>query len=478
MVKNPFETSIGKRIYENAERAISDFSMGDMLRGGVLVGLSGGADSVMLLYFLCEYRKNNFDFPIIALHVNHMIRGEAADADESFSKSLSDSLGIEFISVHRDVPSIARDKKTGIEEAARNERYSVFDEILKGRNDINCIAVAHNATDNIETVVFNMLRGSGLFGISGIAAVRESVIRPLIYSSSEDIRAALDSVEIGYVTDKTNFDTDYTRNYIRHEILPKFRRITNSPEAAITKLCANLRSGCELISDTASAVLGGRTLIPKDELALQNKSVFSEIVRLMVKKHTDKMLESVHIDSIYALIGGDNFSVSLPGDVSFVCERGICRISKSGFTDNFRLDVNIGENDFSEFSAKLFLDFENYSKTYSNVYNFSIQVAIPFDIIKGGLYIRNKLDGDTYRVSGMTKKVKRMLCDADIPRSVRDKIPILCDDNGILWIPGFRVRDYDKSVGGKTLYLTFVLTDLSRPDRFYFADKRSVYENV
>lgn len=478
MVNNPFDTALGKRIYENAERAIADFSMTDMLRSGTLVGLSGGADSVMLLYFLSEYRKNNFDFPIVALHVNHMIRGEAADADERFSKSLSESLGIEFISVRRDVPSIAKGEKIGLEEAARKERYSIFNEIIHGRNDIGCLSVAHNATDNIETVVFNMLRGSGLFGMCGIAPVRENIIRPLIYSSSKDIRDALNISGVEYVTDKTNFDTDYTRNYVRHEIIPKFERLNADPESAFTKLTANMRSGCELISDTAKSLLGERSFMPREELLGQNKAVFSEIVRLLVKKHTDKMLESVHIDTIYSLLNGDNFSVSLPGSVSFVCERGICRIVTDKNSEGFQYDVNIGENDFSEFSAKLFLDFENRAKTYSNVYKFSIQVSIPFDIIKGGLYIRNRKVGDSYRTSGMTKRVKRMLCDADIPSSVREKIPVLCDDDGILWIPGFKVRDYDKNTKGKTLYLNFVLTDLSVFDRFYFADKRSVYENV
>ena len=478
MLNNPFDTALGKKIYENAERAIADFSMADMLRRGVLVGLSGGADSVLLLYFLCEYRKNNFDFPITALHVNHMIRGEAADADEQFSKCLCKTLGIEFIAVRRDVPSIARDGGIGLEEAARNERYSIFQDIICSRNDVGCVAVAHNATDNIETVVFNMLRGSGIFGMCGIAPVRENVIRPLIYSSSNDIRECLRLAGIGCVTDKTNYDTDYSRNYVRHEIIPKFQKLNPNPENAFTKLSANMRSGCELISDTAKSVLGERTLIKREELLRQNKAVFSEILRLLVKKHTDKMLEAVHIDRIYSLLSGDNFSVSLPGGVSFVCERGVCKLLSEDSSEGFRYDVNIGENDFSDFSAKLFLDFDKPAKTYSKVYNFSIQVAIPFDIIKGGLYIRNRKNGDSYRTSGMTKRVKRMLCDADIPRSVREKIPVLCDDEGILWIPGFRVRDYDKNIGGRTLYMNFVLTDLSVSDRFYFADKRSVYEKV
>ena len=478
MVKSPFETEHGKKIYKSAEKAISDFSMAEYLSRGVLVGLSGGADSVMLLYFLCEYRKNNFDFPIVALHLNHMIRGEDAYADEAYSQRLSAELGVEFISVYRDIPSIAADKKTGIEETARNERYLVFSEILRGRNDVGSVAVAHNATDNVETVMFNILRGSGLFGLSGISAVCENIIRPLIYCSSEDIRLALDAAGISYVTDKTNSDTNYTRNYIRHEILPKFKRIAPSPELAFTKLSSNVRAGCEYISSAAEEILLGRHVIPKNELFSVNKAVFAEIIRQMVKKHTDKMLESVHIDAIYSHVGEDNFSISLPGGVSFICERGFCTISENVSAEAFRFDIGLGENDFSDYSAKLFVDFENNKKTYSNVYNFSIQVSIPSDIIKGGLYIRSRNEGDTYRTSGMTKKVKRMFCDADIPKSLRNKIPILCDDEGILWIPGFRVRDYDKSMGGKMLYFTFVLTDLDRSDRFYFADGGAIYENV
>ena len=198
----------------------------------------------------------------------------------------------------------------------------------------------------------------------------------------------------------------------------------------------------------------------------------------MLKTHSDKMLESVHIEAIYSHINEDNFSISLPGNVSFVCERGMCRILDDITDFDFKFSVEIGDNDFPDFSSKLFVGFEKSAKTYSNVYNFSIQAAIPFDIIKGGLYIRNKLDGDAYRTCGMTKKLKRMMCDSDIPKSVRNKIPILCDDDGILWIPGFRVRDYDKNIGGKMLYLDFVITDLTRNDRFYFADKRSHYENV
>ena len=473
-----FSSALGKRIYNLASEAISDFSMDTQLRGGVLVGFSGGADSLMLLNFLLEYRKNNFDFPILAVHVNHMIRGKDADADEQLSRKYAQALGVEFISLRRDVPSIAAEGGVGLEEAARNARYSCFLDIIQSRNDISCIATAHNSTDNLETVIFNMMRGAGVRGMCGIAPVRENIIRPLLYCTSFDIRAALDDADLRYAVDKTNFDTEYSRNYIRHEIIPKLTKISPDPEGAVRKSCSNIRSASDFIGSYAASFIGGRTNIPRSELASLERAPFAEVIRKMFSQSSDKMLELTHIDAIYSQLDKDNFSVSLPDELSFVAERGSCRITKPEENADFFYRLSIGENDIPEYGAKIFVDIGEREKTYSNVYNFSIQLAIPFDIIVGELYIRNKHDGDTCRMSGMTKKVKRMLCDADIPKSLRGRIPVFCDDSGILWIPGFKPRDFDKSNGGRTAYITLVLTDLKRERRFYIADKRNFPENV
>ena len=119
MSSKVFETELGRKIYKEAAAAISDFSMKDMLSSGVLLGFSGGADSVMLLHFLIEYRKNNFDFPIVCVHVNHGIRDGAADSDEAFSRRVANELGVEFLSVKRDIPAIAKSIGAGLEETAR-----------------------------------------------------------------------------------------------------------------------------------------------------------------------------------------------------------------------------------------------------------------------------------------------------------------------------------------------------------------------
>ena len=199
--------------------AVSCYGMEKMLEGAI-VGFSGGADSSAVLHYLKDRCAC-----VLAVHINHMIRGEEADRDELFCKSMAEKYGVEFLAVRVDVPSLAKERKKGLEETARDERYRVFGELIQKNPQYKCIVTAHNANDNGETVIFNLARGSGANGISGIKPVSGNVVRPLIYCTREDIiKYCLDN-NIEYVTDSTNSDTDYTRNNIRHNILPQLLSI-------------------------------------------------------------------------------------------------------------------------------------------------------------------------------------------------------------------------------------------------------------
>ena len=250
-----FSTSEGRCVYNAALSVIDSYGMAEKLKEGTLVGLSGGADSVMLLLVLLEYRRRVSDFQILAIHVNHMIRGEEAERDERFSEELCKSLGVEYESVRIDVPRLAQAQKTGLEEAARKARYSAFEKIISVREDIQTVAVAHNATDNLETVIFNMMRGTGLLGVCGISPVRDNVVRPLITSPKSDIVLALQSVGIEYVVDSTNLETEYSRNYIRHKIIPALSKLNSSPESMATRLSENLRADEIFISKIANTFI-------------------------------------------------------------------------------------------------------------------------------------------------------------------------------------------------------------------------------
>ena len=166
--KSFFEGNLGEELYQKAKSTIDKFSMREEISKGVLVGFSGGPDSIFLLEFLLELRKREeLDFKILAVHINHLIRGDEAFHDEEFSREYALLKGVEFQAVRLDVPSFAKQEHQSLEEAARNLRYATFMDIIQGRNDISTIAIAHNASDNFETVLFNMMRGAGARGLSG-----------------------------------------------------------------------------------------------------------------------------------------------------------------------------------------------------------------------------------------------------------------------------------------------------------------------
>ncbi len=202
----------------------------DLLDSGdkVLVGLSGGADSVCLLFMLFSM-KEEFDLTISALHVNHGIRGAEADRDEAFCRTLCEKLNIPFYAVRADIPAMAEKEGIGLEEAGRKFRYEAFE---RKADELGCnrIAVAHHMNDRAETVLFQMIRGSKLNGLAGIREKNGRIVRPLLCVTREEIESSLKEEGLDFVTDSTNADTDYTRNYLRNEILPALESLR--PQAA------------------------------------------------------------------------------------------------------------------------------------------------------------------------------------------------------------------------------------------------------
>ena len=437
-----FSSPEGKRIYALFDEAVAECGMRGHIEGGSLVGLSGGADSVMLLLLLLEYsRREGISTPLLAVHINHGIRGSEADRDECFARELCATLGVEFISRKIDVPALALESGKSIEEAARDARYSTFSEIILGRNDISSIALGHNATDNLETVLFNMMRGSGLRGVSGIPPIRDGIYRPMLAIPKEDIEVALGSVGIEFVTDSTNKDTAYTRNYIRHEIIPRLARLADSPEASVTRLTQNLRLDGEYIDSVASGFLRDSHGEPTVEALLSlHPAVFSRVVAAMAIAASGKSPERVHITKIRELLSCGSFSYSLPGGCEFTSSCGICR-ARCGFLEELpEIALEWGVNELPAYAAAVEL-FDEKPKTSHNVYKFSIQADLSSVIIKGGLRLRARREGDEYFYGGMTRKLKKMLIDRKIPKEDRARVPVLCDDAGIIWVPGFGVRD-------------------------------------
>ncbi|MBO5403301.1 MAG: tRNA lysidine(34) synthetase TilS, partial [Clostridia bacterium] len=219
----------------NPVKSVKDFLNSNNISGIILVALSGGADSVCLLSALLECEA-----AVSAFHLNHGIRGEEADRDEEFCRSLCNRLGVPFSSERADIPAISAEKGIGIEEAARNVRY---DKLNREATRINAdyIATAHNADDNVETVIFNLVRGCSPDGLCGIPKIRGNIIRPLLDSTREEIEEYLCKKGLSFVTDSTNSDIAYTRNKIRHSVLPVLRSINPAISASVARMCESIR---------------------------------------------------------------------------------------------------------------------------------------------------------------------------------------------------------------------------------------------
>lgn len=237
-----------EQFYEKIARAISDYNMisdGD----AVVIALSGGADSVSLLCAMKQL-SGQLGFTLSACHVNHGLRGEESDGDMRFCEELCERLGVQLEILNTDVRSFQQ-KHESLEETARRVRYDFFARVSDGKK----LATAHNSNDSAETVLLNMMRGTGLKGLCGIPPVRGNIIRPLIYCSRDEVEQFLGENSLSYVTDKTNLSDDYTRNKVRHLILPEMLKINPSLLDTISRMEKNLREDNGLLEALGSDAL-------------------------------------------------------------------------------------------------------------------------------------------------------------------------------------------------------------------------------
>lgn len=458
------KSSISRMVEQKIEQAILDFGMTHKMNG-ILVGYSGGADSGALLHYLHKYSIDH-NIHIAAVHVNHGIRGEEADRDERFCRDVCESLGIELFVERFDVPEIARKEGKGIEEAARNVRYWTFHRLINEHEELNHIALAHHAEDNMETVIFNMLRGSGTRGLAGIPPVRgERIIRPLIYCTKSEIVGYCIANDIVYVNDTTNSDIDYTRNYIRSEILPKLAHINPSPEIAISQLCTLLRNDEVYIQGQAMKFVkenGIETSCERKLLASLEPAVSSRVIRYMYDRCAERMygcerpctgLDFTHVRSVSRIVccGGAHSRISLPQKICAAVEgEEFFFISESEYENKYKyvpefwIPLGEGLHDIPELDAKILIsrapDTE-FELKYKNIYKIFIHKNLASDKINGGIYIRNRAPGDKIEQGGMSKLTKKLYCENKIPLDVRNILPVFCDNEGILWIPYMNARD-------------------------------------
>lgn len=250
----------------------------------VIVALSGGSDSVTLLHCL-KALEAELDITVYACHINHNLRGEDSDSDQAYVQRLCEITKTPLRVFSVDVSGTLQ-KHQSTEERARELRYEVFKQLSE---EIGAkVATAHNACDNTETVLMNMLRGTGLKGLCGIPPVRDYLIRPLISCSKEEILGYCKENELAYVTDMTNFSTAYTRNKLRLELMPKLLEINPSLIDTVGRMTRNLTSDSEFLERMAQEALDNARLsdgvYASDKLGALPQPVFTRTVSLMLKE--------------------------------------------------------------------------------------------------------------------------------------------------------------------------------------------------
>ncbi len=281
----------------------------------VLLGLSGGADSSSLLDIAARTGEN-----LVLCQVNHCIRGDEADRDELFCRSLAQRYGLRIEVFREDVPAEAARTGEGLEEAARRIRYSVFEKLMK-ELDIPVLATAHNADDNAETVLFNIVRGASARGACGIPAVRRAgecgtVVRPLLRVSRKAILEYCDTRGLEYVTDSTNADDTYSRNRIRLNVMPELRRINPDAVDAISRYSESVSGDCAwLDSEAASFTDTHGGALPYGELLKLPPPVARRVITAAARRAGARP-EYRHVEALWtAVLGGLRVSVTLPGSV-------------------------------------------------------------------------------------------------------------------------------------------------------------------
>ncbi len=294
----------------------------------ILVALSGGPDSVFLLHFLNKYSKK-FKISLAAIHINHGLRGKAASSDENFCKILTKKLGVRFYSVKRNVKALAKKLKVSTEEAGRLIRYEEFEK-LSAKEGFTKIATAHIADDNAETVLLNLIKGTGLSGISGIPYSRGKIIRPLLVLTKEEIVQYLKFYKIDYRTDLTNLQSEYERNFLRNEIIPLIKkRLNPSLENTLLKSSEVFKKINNFVKKKLKDEIDNLVIKKDDTLSISlsnlNKiesELRGEAIRLVFEKEYKIQLSFDEVKKIFSLIEKQpGRSINLQGKLKVVRER-------------------------------------------------------------------------------------------------------------------------------------------------------------
>ena len=398
----------------------------------VLVGVSGGADSIALLTVLVE-----LGYSCIVGHCNFHLRGEESMRDEHFTETYARKLGLPFVKVDFNTRDYAAEHHLSVEMAARELRYAWFEE-MRCVHDAQAIAVAHHRDDNVETVLMNLIRGSGIRGMSGIRPKNGFVIRPLLSVARQEILQWLAERQLEYVTDSTNLSAAYTRNFIRLRLLPLLEELNPSVREAI---------------DRTSGHLAEAESLSLHVIADARKRVFESENRLSIKKLMEypspktvlfELLKTFHfssssVDEIFLSLGKESGKLFFSSSHRLVKDRDYLLLSPLGETDEKEIYWLAGEE--GRWSGPIDLAFNRVVRTN----DFQIQkdrdiAYFDLDKLEFPLVLRRWKQGDWFVPFGMRgrKKLSDYFSDQKFSRVAKEQVWLLCSGDEVIWIVGER----------------------------------------
>ncbi len=417
---------------ENVRRAAEKFAMLENT-GGICCGLSGGADSVSLLLILREL-QGEYGFKLTAVHVNHRIRGKESERDKHFCEDLCGRLGVPIEIREVDAPAYSKERGLSLEEGSRELRYGIFREIAAAEN---CrIATAHTLNDSAETVIFNLARGTGIKGLTGIPPVRDKIIRPLIFCTREEVEDFLARKGQDFVTDSSNLSDDYTRNRIRHKIIPLMEELHGGFLENIRRMTENLAEASGYLEAEAEKYSGA-------DLRELHGALKSRIIANALK-NAGAEVNSSRIGDIEKLLccGG---KINLSGELYALVTDGRLSVKKIRNTPVIfeETPVKMGENPFLCDKTVIIEANKCEKSDIERIINNSFtKDGLDYDKIQGDVVLRNRRNGDKYiRVNRSFKSSLKKLMNESIPLGKRDFIPVLADGKGIIWVEGFGIAD-------------------------------------
>lgn len=422
----------------------------------VIVGVSGGADSVCLLLVLLELQKE-IGFDVVAVHVNHGLRGEDADADEIFVKQFCTERGVPLETYFADVEAIAKERKQSTEEAGREVRREFFEQTRRKYNGTK-IALAHHQNDNAETFLFRLARGTGLKGLGGMAPVKNEFIRPLLCVDRSEIETYLQEQGISYCTDATNESDAYARNLIRNQVIPRLEQGVNSKAVEhINRTMEHMRQIQNYLEEQTEGYLKKCVRRTESGLTLSEeifKTVPNVMKPLLIREvlvrisGREKDLEDVHLRQIEELFDkqtGRKIDLPYQMEAKRVYDGvELCRKEEMGCEPEKEIFIDLQQAQATyqwknkkiccRILNKMQIDGETLEKSHTKRFD--------CDIIKNGISFRTRRQGDyiTIHPDGRTQKLKTYFINEKIPQKERDKILLVADGSHILWIVGYRVN--------------------------------------